>query len=79
VTDHHAVFDFDERAQLVAEATAIAFDQRIDIVFVEPVGRWLVVLRHIDRERHLERAGDGYRWNPGHRGDGTLDAHGSRR
>jgi hypothetical protein len=67
-----AVFDLDERAQLVRLAKAVARAQRLEVV---QVVRWrLVVVRDAQFERDLGRAGDGLGRDPRHRDDGRLEA-----
>jgi hypothetical protein len=70
--DDPAVLDLDERPQLVGLAEAIRRPEVLEVL--EDVGRWLVVVGDAQFERDLRRSSDRLRRDPGHRGDGRLEA-----
>jgi hypothetical protein len=67
-----SIFDLDECAELVRLTEAIARPELLEIL--KPIRRRLVVVGNADLEWDFRRAGDRLRRDPGHRGDGGLEA-----
>ena len=69
--DDPAVFDLDERPQLVRLAEAVGRPELLEVL--EALGRRFVVVGDAQLERDLRRTGDGFGRDPGHGGDGRLE------